>query len=116
MVALHQSAQPVWSFLVFSNSKIADSFFVLTFNGKFLVRCNLNLRLLVTVMQPFKKLPKRLLKAQRAKIESLKYGQTSLHVFSAPIDFSCKTARTSFGSVGVKVWICYQENLDTHSF
>ena len=55
-------------------------------------------------------------KAQRAKIESLKYGQTSLHVFSAPIDFSCKTARTSFGSVGVKVWICYQENLDTHSF
>ena len=55
-------------------------------------------------------------KAQRAKIESLKYGQTSLHVFSAPIDFSCKTAHTSFGSVGVKVWICYQENLDTHSF
>lgn len=55
-------------------------------------------------------------KAQRAKIESLKYGQTSLHVFSAPIDFSCKTARTSFGSVGVKVWICYQENLETHSF
>jgi len=50
-------------------------------------------------------------KAQRAKSESLRYGQTSLHVFSAPIDFSCKTARTSFGSVGVKVWICYQENL-----
>ena len=50
-------------------------------------------------------------KARRAKIESLRYGQTSLHVFSAPIDFSCKTARTSFGSVGVKVWICYQENL-----
>lgn len=50
-------------------------------------------------------------KAQRAIIESLRYGQTSLHVFSAPIDFSCKTARTSFGSVGVKVWICYQENL-----
>ena len=46
-------------------------------------------------------------KAQRAKTECLKYGQTSLHVFSSPIDFSCKTASTSFGSVGVKVWICY---------
>jgi len=46
-------------------------------------------------------------KAQRAKTECIKYGQTSLHVFSSPIDFSCKTARTSFGSVGIKVWICY---------
>ena len=47
-------------------------------------------------------------KAQRAKTECIKYGQTSLHVFSSHIDFSCKTARTSFGSVGVKVWICFQ--------
>lgn len=47
-------------------------------------------------------------KAQRSKVECLKYGQTSLHVFSSPIDFAQKTAFTSFGSVGVKVWICYQ--------
>jgi ribosomal protein S3 len=46
-------------------------------------------------------------KAQRSKTECLKYGQTSLQVFSSKIDFSLKTAFTSFGSVGVKVWICY---------
>jgi len=46
-------------------------------------------------------------KAQRSKTECIKYGQTSLHVFSCPIDFSCKTAHTSFGSVGVKVWVCF---------
>ena len=46
-------------------------------------------------------------KAQRAKIECLKYGQTSLQVFSSKIDFAVKTAFTSFGSVGVKIWICY---------
>jgi hypothetical protein len=46
-------------------------------------------------------------KAQRAKTECIKYGQTSLQVFSSKIDFSIKTAFTSFGSVGVKVWICY---------
>ena len=46
-------------------------------------------------------------KAQRAKTECIKYGQTSLQVFSSKIDFAVKTAFTSFGSVGVKVWICY---------
>lgn len=46
-------------------------------------------------------------KAQRAKIESIKFGQTSLHVFSSKIDFACKTAYTSLGSTGVKIWICY---------
>lgn len=46
-------------------------------------------------------------KAQRAKTECIKYGQTSLHVLSSPIDFAVKTAFTSFGSVGVKVWISF---------
>ena len=46
-------------------------------------------------------------KAQRAKTECIKYGQTSLQVFSSKLDFAVKTAFTSFGSVGVKVWICY---------
>lgn len=46
-------------------------------------------------------------KAQRSKTECIKYGQTSLQVFSSKIDFSVKTAFTSFGSVGVKVWVCY---------
>jgi len=46
-------------------------------------------------------------KAQRSKTECIKFGQTSLQVFSSKIDFSSKTAFTSFGCVGVKVWICY---------
>jgi hypothetical protein len=46
-------------------------------------------------------------KAQRAKIETIKYGQTSLHVFSSKIDFAVRTAFTPLGSTGVKVWICY---------
>ncbi len=46
-------------------------------------------------------------KAQRAKTECVKYGQTSLHVFSSQIDFASRTAATVFGSVGVKVWISY---------
>ena len=45
-------------------------------------------------------------KAQRAKVESIKYGQTSLHVFSSKIDFASRTASTSLGSTGIKVWIC----------
>ena len=46
-------------------------------------------------------------KAQRAKMDSIKYGQTSLHVFSSKIDFAVRTAFTPLGSTGVKVWICY---------
>jgi ribosomal protein S3 len=46
-------------------------------------------------------------KAQRAKIQIIKYGQTSLHVFSSKIDFASKHAHTTFGLLGIKVWICY---------
>jgi len=45
--------------------------------------------------------------AEMAKSESRKWGQSSLHVFSQKVDFSRYTASTSFGSIGVKVWICY---------
>ena len=47
-------------------------------------------------------------KAQRAKVDSVKYGQTSLHIFSSRIDFAARTAYTSLGSTGVKVWVCYK--------
>ena len=47
-------------------------------------------------------------KAQRAKMDSMKYGQTSLHVFSSKIDFAARTAHTPLGSTGIKVWICYK--------
>lgn len=46
-------------------------------------------------------------KAQRSKIQNFKYGETSLHVFSSKIDFKSKNAFTSFGTLGVKVWICF---------
>ena len=45
-------------------------------------------------------------KAQRSKVQVIKYGQTSLHVFSSKIDFCSKAANTTFGLLGVKVWIC----------
>lgn len=46
-------------------------------------------------------------KAQRSRTDLLKYGQTSLHVFSSKIDFANSTAYTPFGSIGIKVWICF---------
>ena len=47
-------------------------------------------------------------KAQRARMDSIKYGQTSLNVFSSQIDFAVRTAHTPLGSTGIKVWICYK--------
>jgi ribosomal protein S3 len=49
-------------------------------------------------------------KAQKAKIQTFKYGQTSLHVFSSKIDFAQKDAYTPFGKIGIKVWICYKNS------
>ena len=47
-------------------------------------------------------------KAQRARGESFKMGQTSLHLFDSKVSFASKTAFTPFGAVGVKVWICWK--------
>jgi hypothetical protein len=46
-------------------------------------------------------------KAQKAKTESIQWGQTSLHVFSSKLSFSSRNGVTPFGKVGIKVWICY---------
>ena len=46
-------------------------------------------------------------KAQKAKRESIQWGETGLHVFSSLLSFASKSALTSFGKIGVKVWICY---------
>ena len=48
-------------------------------------------------------------KAQKAKTESIQWGQTSLNVFSDLVNFASKSALTPFGKIGVKVWICYKE-------
>ena len=47
-------------------------------------------------------------KAQRARGESFKTGQTSLHLFNSKVSFASKTALTPFGAVGVKVWVCWK--------
>jgi hypothetical protein len=47
-------------------------------------------------------------KAQRAQTLRFHWGQTSLHTFSEKIGFSKRSALTSFGKTGVKVWICYK--------
>ncbi|MBJ6361994.1 hypothetical protein JFN88_12030, partial [Paenibacillus sp. MAHUQ-46] len=47
-------------------------------------------------------------KAQRSMKDCVKFGQTSLHVFTDRIDYASRRAQTSFGSIGIKVWICYQ--------
>ena len=49
-------------------------------------------------------------KAAKAKTISAKYGRTSLHVFSAEIDFASKTANTRFGAIGVKVWLAWERS------
>ena len=48
-------------------------------------------------------------KAQKARTESIQWGQTSLNVFSDLVNFASKSALTPFGKIGVKVWICYRE-------
>ena len=45
---------------------------------------------------------------EMARVESKKYGQTSLHVFSSKIDYAAEQAYTLFGLLGVKVWLCFR--------
>jgi hypothetical protein len=47
---------------------------------------------------------------EMARVESRKYGQTSLHVFSSHIDYAHGHAMTSSGLLGVKIWISYRLN------
>lgn len=45
--------------------------------------------------------------AEMARVESRKWGQSSFHVFSNKIDYAAQPATTSYGLIGIKVWICY---------
>jgi hypothetical protein len=49
----------------------------------------------------------RLNGAEIAKTECRKFGETSLHVFSDKIDYAQARASTTFGILGIKVWISY---------
>lgn len=47
--------------------------------------------------------------SEMAKVESRKWGQTPLHTFSHKVDYSAHRAQTTYGAIGVKVWLCYTD-------
>ncbi|MBK8846744.1 MAG: 30S ribosomal protein S3 [Bacteroidetes bacterium] len=47
--------------------------------------------------------------AEMARTEQYKEGRTPLHTFRADIDYAVSEAQTSYGKIGVKVWICRGE-------
>lgn len=47
-------------------------------------------------------------KAERKKINTIRIGKPSLHIFSSKLDFVQGDAETKFGMAGVKVWIRYE--------
>ncbi|MEZ4887361.1 MAG: 30S ribosomal protein S3 [Chitinophagales bacterium] len=49
--------------------------------------------------------------AEMARTEENKQGRTPLHTFRADIDYALKEAKTVYGIIGVKVWICKGEVL-----
>jgi len=50
--------------------------------------------------------------AEMARREQYKDGRIPLHTLRADIDYATATARTVYGAIGVKVWICKGEILD----
>jgi small subunit ribosomal protein S3 len=53
----------------------------------------------------------RLRGAEIANHESYQEGLVPLHTFRANLDYSLNVAHTTFGAIGVKVWICKGEIL-----
>jgi len=51
----------------------------------------------------------RLNGAEMARTEQYKDGRTPLHTFRADIDYALSEAHTTYGRIGVKVWICKGE-------
>lgn len=47
--------------------------------------------------------------AEMARTEGYKEGRTPLHTLRADIDYAVAEAHTSYGRIGVKVWICNGE-------
>ena len=46
---------------------------------------------------------------EMGRVESYHEGSVPLHTLRADIDYGTATARTTYGAVGVKVWICKGE-------
>ncbi len=51
----------------------------------------------------------RLAGAEIARVEEYKEGRVPLHTFRADIDYAVAEAHTTYGRIGVKVWICKGE-------
>jgi small subunit ribosomal protein S3 len=49
--------------------------------------------------------------AEIARTEQYKEGRIPLHTLRADIDYATATARTIYGAIGIKVWICKGEIL-----
>ncbi|MBN1351450.1 30S ribosomal protein S3 [candidate division KSB1 bacterium] len=47
--------------------------------------------------------------AEMARTEQYKEGRIPLHTLRADIDYAVSTARTTYGAIGIKVWICKGE-------
>jgi small subunit ribosomal protein S3 len=55
------------------------------------------------------KISGRLNGAEMARSEMYKDGRTPLHTFRADIDYALSEAHTTYGRLGIKVWICRGE-------
>jgi len=55
------------------------------------------------------KISGRLNGAEMARSEMYKDGRTPLHTFRADIDYALAEAHTTYGRLGIKVWICRGE-------
>ena len=51
----------------------------------------------------------RLNGAEMARTEHFKDGRIPLHTFRADIDYALAEAHTTYGRIGIKVWICKGE-------
>lgn len=51
----------------------------------------------------------RLAGAEMARREMIKEGRTPLHTLRADIDYAIAEAHTTYGRIGIKVWICKGE-------
>jgi small subunit ribosomal protein S3 len=54
--------------------------------------------------------------AEIARTEKYREGRVPLHTLRADIDYATSTAHTTYGCIGVKVWICRGEVLETGGF
>jgi ribosomal protein S3 len=54
--------------------------------------------------------------AEIARTEKYMDGRVPLHTLRADIDYATATANTTYGTIGVKVWICRGEIMETGKF